>query len=104
MSLEQFMNIKNNLLDKDCYDTIDNNPNMLVPWYLMAAYAYYVEDDPIITDGAYDKITQKLIDNWDVIDHFHKPLLSIDDLRAGTYLGEYPTRVKSAVEQLRSTL
>ena len=40
------VNPENGMLDKHCSDLIDNSINMTVPWYLMAAYAYYVEDDP----------------------------------------------------------
>ena len=47
------------MLDKDCFDTIDDNINMTVPWYLMASYAYYVEDDPILSDHAYDHMVKK---------------------------------------------
>ncbi len=36
--------------EKMCMDTIESNPNMLVPWYIMAAYAYYVEDDPLLSE------------------------------------------------------
>lgn len=77
------------------------NPNMLVPWYLMAAYAYYVQDDPIITDGCYDSIVEKLLQNWDTITHRHKCMICLDSLRAGTFLGEYPQIVEGAVENLK---
>ena len=74
---------------------------MTVPWYLMAAYAYYVEDDPILSDYAYDHMVKKMVKEWDHIDHMHKYLLKLDDLEAGTYLGKYPSRVKGAVQSLR---
>lgn len=89
------------LLDKECFDTIDTNENMLVPWYLMSAYAYYVEDDPIISDSMYDNLAKKLLAHWDEVEHHHKHLISRDDLAAGTYLGEYPSRVRGAVQELR---
>ena len=28
----------------------DENPNMLIPYYLMHSYLYYVEDNPIVSD------------------------------------------------------
>jgi len=101
LSLEQFMSTTNNY-DKHCLDKIDKNNNMLVPWYLMAAYAYYVEDDPILSDQVYDRVVQKIIANWDAIEHQHKHLLSLEQLQAGTYLGEYPSMVKGAVKELRN--
>ena len=74
---------------------------MTVPWYLMAAYAYYVDDDPILSDHAYDHMVKKMVAEWGHIEHIHKHLLNLDDLKAGTYLGEYPSRVKGAVQSLR---
>lgn len=83
-------------------DTIDTNINLTVPWFLMAAYAYYVEDDPILSDGQYDRLVKRMLDNWDNIEHRHKHLIDLESLQAGTYLGEYPSIVKGAVEQIRS--
>jgi hypothetical protein len=100
LSLEQFFSTEDNYLDKDCFDLIENT-NMTVPWYLMAAYAYYVEDDPILSDHAYDHMVKKMVKEWEHIEHMHKHLLNLDDLKAGTYLGEYPSRVKGAVRDLR---
>jgi NAD-dependent DNA ligase len=67
----------------------------------MAAYAYYVEDDPILTDAQYDRLVKRMIDNWDKIQHRHKKLISLDALKAGSYLGEYPSIVEGAVKQVR---
>ena len=39
---------------------------------------------------------------WDDIEHFHKHYITPDMLEAGTYLGEYPSRVEGAVRSLRS--
>ena len=66
--------------------------------YLMSAYAYYVQDDPLITDMEFDKLAKH---NYDEIEHMHKHLVTIDNLDAGTYLGEYPERVKNAVSHYR---
>ena len=88
-------------LDNECLDVIDSNLNMMVPWYLMAAYAYYVEDAPILSDALFDKLAKKMIDKWDQIEHQHKDRLSLDMLHAGTYIGEYPSRVEDGLQQLR---
>ena len=74
------------------------NPNMLVPYYLMYSYAYYKENESLITDSEYDQICQDLITNWDNITHWHKPLLSLESLKAGTGydIAKYPNRVVSA--------
>lgn len=92
--------IKDNL-DKECLDIIETNINMSVPWYIMAAYAYYVEDDPILSDSRFDRLAKAMLERWDEIEHFHKDCISTSDLEAGTYLGEYPSRVKGAVKNIR---
>ena len=73
------------------------NLNMLVPYYLMYSYAYYKENESLITDHEYDQICQDLITNWDNITHWHKPLLDLESLKAGTgYDIKYPNRVVAA--------
>lgn len=88
-------------IEKACLDTVESNINMAVPWYIMACYAYYVEDDPLLEDAMFDRLANKIIDNWDTIDHFHKDYLTLDMLKAGTYLGDYPLRVQGAVKDVR---
>ena len=84
-----------------CLDTVDSNPNMLIPWYIMASYAYYIQDDPLLSDGSFDRLCTRLLEQYDNIEHQHKDFLDKDALRAGTYLGEYPTRIPDTVKQLR---
>ena len=66
--------------------------------YLMCAYAYYVEDDALITDAEFDELGKWLLKNYDSVEHMHKHLVTKDDLNAGTYLGKYPSMVKGAVK------
>lgn len=89
------------LLDKECLDVVESNINMSVPWYLMASYAYYVEDDPILSDARFDRLGRVMLENWDKIEHQHKNHITVKDLEAGTFLGEYPKRVKGGLESLR---
>ena len=72
--------------------------------YLMCAYAYYVEDRPLITDAEFDELSRYILANYDEIEHHHKFLVTKDDLEAGTYLGEYPERVKGAVRSYRNEI
>lgn len=88
-------------MDNQCIQTVGSNINMCVPWYIMAAYAYYVEDKPFLEDQTFDRLATKMLNHWDEIEHFHKEFLTKDMLEAGTYLGEYPTRIQGAVAQLR---
>lgn len=76
---------------------------MMVPWYLMASYAYYEEGDPIFTDSFFDEMGKTMLAVWDDIQHFHKELITVDDLNAGTYLGKYPERVKGGLKSVRQT-
>lgn len=89
------------IYEKMCIDTIESNPNMLVPWYIMAAYSYYVEDNPLLTDGSFDRLATRLLENFDKVEHQHKEFIDKDALYAGSYLGEYPTRIEDVVKQMR---
>ena len=89
------------LLDTKAQGFFDKNINLMVPWYLMAAYAYYKEDDPILSDYFFDNMAKVMLDKWNEIEHFHKHLIGPMDLVAGTYLGEYPNRVIDGLHHLR---
>ena len=74
---------------------------MLVPYYLMFSYAYYQENESLVPDAEYDQICQDLITNWNDITHWHKRLLNLESLKAGTgYDIKYPNRVVSAALSL----
>lgn len=88
-------------IEKACTDICDDSINMYIPWYLMAAYAYYEDDNPIISDRLFDLIAKRILENWDQIDHIHKSYITKDMLQAGTYIGEYPTRIKGALNDVR---
>ena len=89
------------MLDNHAAKLFADNINLMVPWYLMASYAYYVQDDAILSDGFFDDMGKTMLACWDDIEHFHKELISKDDLTAGTYLGEYPERVKGGLLSVR---
>lgn len=91
------------MLDEHASNLFAKNINMMVPWYLMASYAYYEQSDPIFTDTFFDEMGKTMLAVWDDIEHFHKELISEDDLTAGTYLGEYPERVKGGLKSVRQT-
>ena len=69
--------------------------------YLMCAYAYYVEDDPLTTDSEFDELGRWLLEHYDEVEHPHKNLVTIEDLTAGTYLGKYPSIIQGAVKSYR---
>ena len=90
-------------IEKACIEICDDSINMYVPWYIMAAYAYYVEDDPILEDTMFDKMAKRILELWDEIEHRHKDYLSKDMLNAGTYIGDYPPQIEGAVASVRET-
>lgn len=89
------------MLDKHAAKLFAENINLMVPWYLMASYAYYREDDAIFSDGFFDDMGKTMLTVWDDIEHFHKEYITVDDLQAGTFLGEYPSRVEGALAEVR---
>lgn len=89
-------------IEKAYFDAVTDSINMLVPWYLLAAYAYYEQDDPIISDSIFDTCAKKLLENWDSVTHMHKDCITKGDLEAGTFLGKYPSRIEGALSQLRN--
>ena len=89
------------MLDSMIKEKIKENVNMTVPLYLMMSYAYYKQDDPIAEDATFDEVAKILLKNYDKIKHHHKEFIRKDSLKAGTYLGVYPTIVKDTVEMVR---
>lgn len=85
---------------------ITKNVDMLVPWWLCAAYAYEIEDNPILSDGAWDELCKRLKLQWNNIRHRHKWLIDRHQLITGTahYMSEddYPSLVIGAVKSLRN--
>ena len=91
------------MLDTHAAEIFAENPNMMVPWYLMASYAYYKEDNPIFSDAFFDEMGKTMLVIWDDIEHFHKDKINKNDLEAGSYLGDYPTRVIDGLGSVRKT-
>jgi len=74
-----------------------------VSFYFMMAYAYYVEDEPIGSDHLFDVLCRYLLQEFDNLhDHKHRYLLTKENLRAGTYLGEYPDHIKYATAHYKT--
>lgn len=89
------------ILDDYASNIFENNINIMVPWYLMASFAYYKQDDPILSDAFFDNMAKTMLENWDTIEHWHKEYINPDDLKAGSFLGEYPSRVEGGLESLK---
>jgi len=91
------------MLDDHIAKLFAKNINMMVPWYLMASYAYYEQDDAIFSDAFFDEMGKTMLACWDDIKHFHKEYITKGDLEAGTFLGKYPSRVEGALKSVRET-
>ena len=89
------------MIDSIIKAKIKGDISMSVPLYLMMSYAYYEEDKPIASDGTFDEVSKIMLKNWKKIKHNHKKLINLDNLKAGTYLGKYPTIVKDTVDMVR---
>ena len=77
------------------------NPNMVVPYLLMASYLYYCKDEaPPLQDHEYDWLCSYARQNWSRIQHPHKRLIKKSWLEAGSLYklreDEYPMMVKGA--------
>ena len=75
---------------------IEQDINAGVRWYLMAAYAYYIKDAPIVSDDFFDRLAVRLRTAWETIEHPHKHLITEDDLWCGSLLlaaDKYPKDV-----------
>ena len=89
------------MIDSIINAKIRGDISMSVPLYLMMSYAYYEEDKPIASDSTFDEVSKLMLKNWKKIKHNHKKLINLDNLKAGTYLGKYPTIVKDTVDMVR---
>lgn len=97
------------LLDRKCRGIVDKNPNMLIPWFLMACYAYDVLDTPILTDGHFDHLGHLIQLKWNTITHRHKDLiLNMSEIWkpscVNVAMSELPMIVKDTAVQLVATL
>ena len=73
----------------------NQDPNALIPTFLMACYAYYTLGKRIMSDPEFDALVAKIKVVWDTIDHPHKSLITKSHLDATTgYDIQYPTIVK----------
>lgn len=76
---------------------IKENRNLLVPFYLSLSWLYYERDEIIVSDDLYGVVCDRLDKEWDLIEHWHKPLIDRSSLTAGTgYYLHYPARVAHA--------
>lgn len=77
------------------------SPNQVLAWWLVHCFLYYRACQPVLKDRDFDKLTQRLKEEWDFVNHPHKSLVSMEDLNAGSgYAIQYPLSVEGAAWQL----
>lgn len=91
------------IFDRLCRQAQGCGPNAAVSWWMMSCYAYYVEDDPILSDGLFDELCATIKKNWKKITHVHKRFIEKEAVGSGFYVKEYPASVVGAVRHLRAT-
>ena len=68
----------------------------------MASYAYYQEQDPILSDKGFESLVHEMKNEWDKI---KEPCLEhIDFNRIWLEPTTYPNNIKLAMEDLRNSL
>jgi hypothetical protein len=89
-------------LEAYCRDRIASNPNLLVPWWIMAAWTYdRVGSETLISDALFDEIAVRIDREWETITHWHKPLLDRRMLKSALAIrGQWPLRAMHAAESL----
>ena len=75
---------------------VTKNVNSAINFYMMASYAYYVLDDPFMSDVDFDWLVKFVKKNYDKINHPHKQYITKDVLDAGTAPTHYPNMVIGA--------
>lgn len=83
-------------MDIEFIHIIDSDISMVVPLYLMALHSYYESDSPLITDSYFEKLTKKLLDNWNEIVHNHKYRIANERGRL-KFSGKYPRNIHNGI-------
>lgn len=90
-------------MDSYCRSIIERDRNMLVPWWIMAAWAYdeRIGGETLVSDALFDEIAARLEREWEMIEHWHKPLLDRRHLKSALAIGgKYPLRSMHAADWL----
>jgi len=71
-------------LDTKGREITGSNPNLIIPWFLMASYLYYHKNYSLFSDEYYDELSKELLLRWDQVEHRHKHLILKEHLIAGS--------------------
>jgi len=91
-------------LDSLAKHLIEEYPNLLVPWFLMAAWTFNVHDVSLVGYDFFVEICEALDTHWDDIEHQHKHLIKREALitrKAGYVTQDYcPGMTRAAAAAL----
>lgn len=88
-------------IDKIYLDDVDSKPSNCIPWYIVACLAKE-EGDPIFNEVRHRRIADKILSNWEKIEHEYKELLTKENLYDMTFTNEYPKTMPLSLKQLRN--
>ncbi|CAA2141359.1 hypothetical protein [Hyphomicrobium sp. ghe19] len=101
--VEELVEAPQSALDEKVRREIASNPEVLVPWFLIASYVRQVHSLWLVSAALYDELAAALTVQWDIVEHRYKNLISLEDLRErGLRLTarEYPGVIRSAAQML----
>ena len=95
-----------NKFDQKCLRVSRNNNSAAISWVLMASYAYYIEDDPIISDIVYDGLIRQLGNSFgEWAAQPNATFITMDRIKAGSLFDvaadQYPFGLVRALHSLR---
>lgn len=65
-------------------NTLGKFPTAPFGWYMMAGFAFYCKQRPILSDECFDDLEKYIINNWEGIKHPQKSLFKFEDIKAGS--------------------
>lgn len=89
--------------DRLCRRLVGDKPRLAVAWWLMASYAYYECDDPILSDAVFDELTAILASKPELrVEHRHGHLITDGMLATGSAVGltQYPSITRYCAEAM----
>ena len=83
-----------------CLQIVDDDMNLIIPWYIMSMYAKDELGETLLDEKVLDKLRNRMLQYWDKIEHRYKSFISLEDVREGNKLEDYPTYTFSSVKVL----
>lgn len=75
---------------------------LLVPHYLIHCYLYYRLDHSVISDNAFDRLANRLFNEWENASHVHRDCIQREQLRTSGFDLRYPARVAGCAKMIHA--